>query len=179
MKKDSSIEKLNTIKVYVCGTTTGKSWLADRDDRFFDLDTWHGDYKFGTDSLTYEEKEKIKRHCSLKQIRFDNKEKTFEKMQEMLSRGKIILMCYTTWFVDMLMDKKIPWCLVFNTPTGNAEILNRIERRNNPKEFYQYISENIEQWRIENKNDERPNAKIELKKGEFVSDILIKVFEKM
>ena len=44
----------------VCGPAVGKTYLAERDKRFIDLDGMKAEYKYGLYSLSNEEKEKGK-----------------------------------------------------------------------------------------------------------------------
>jgi hypothetical protein len=47
-------------KVIVCGPAIGKTYLAEHDKRFIDLDQLKSNYKYGLDFLTLEDKEKDK-----------------------------------------------------------------------------------------------------------------------
>ena len=168
--------ELKEIKVFITTVATGKSWLALNDDRFFDLDDWFVKYKYGIDEhKTYAELETLK-SSKLKQVRFDEKEKTIEKMNEVIGQGKIVFMNNNEFFIEHLLENNIPYCFVYNKQNANDEIIERLRKRGNPKEWYQSIADKIAEWREFNAQDVRPTIKIELNKGEYLADILSKVF---
>ncbi len=75
-------EELEKIKVWVCSSACGKSYLSDIDDRFFDLDAYKSKLHH-SDVENYEER-------------------SIDKMWELLEQGKIVLNASHDYFVNYL-----------------------------------------------------------------------------
>lgn len=80
---------LKKIKIWVCNTACGKSYLCSLDDRFFDLDQYRS---------------------QLNEIGFqDFEDRTIAKMWEMINSGKIILNAAHSYFLNYLEQNNLPF----------------------------------------------------------------------
>lgn len=162
--------KLNC-KVIVCGPAIGKTYLADHDNRFVDIDGLRAIYKYGLDKNSKEyESGKLNRG---KVVKKDYMEYAKNLLIKTIEDGKIALLSYHEDLVNYLIDNKIDYCLVYADLDSREEYIERMKERGNPDNFiYEMTNEDI--WKEFHKKDEEdtnPTYKIKLKKGEYLSDI--------
>lgn len=159
--------------IIICGPAVGKTYLANIDNRFFDLDFEKAKYKYGIDKkISVEEFEKIKFSHDI--INNDSVEYAINLLEQKISEGKIILMSFNKKIIEYIKEKKYTYCLVYPNISSYDEYLARMKNRGNTESFINKTN-NEEDWNrfyLENKNDKSPNYKIELKNGEYLSDIV-------
>lgn len=151
-------QQLNKIKVFVCATACGKSVLCQQDDRFFDLDKW------GAELL----------HRGVP----DFAERTLPKAEEMLKQGKIVINAFHSGFLKYLDENNIPFCTVFAAPDQVQEYVDRMRKRGSDENFIQKFGNTTVEKFAERMQDPRPEFKIILNSGEYVSTYLLKIFDK-
>lgn len=148
-------DKLSEIKVWVCCNACGKTFLCKNDERFFDLDTYRGTMK--------------------NKIAFRD-ELSIHKMYEMLDEGKVILNAPHEYFLRYLDENHIPFVLTYGKPEVEQEYLERMIKRGSDEEFIKTHGHLVSTLYFDRSTDERPTIKIEMGKGEFLTDYLVKVF---
>ena len=81
--------------------------------------------------------------------------------------------------MDYVIKNKLKYCLVYPSINCRKEYINRMKKRGNSDKFIEEMTnEKIWNYYYErNKNDIKPNFKIELQEGEYLSDIISKFFE--
>lgn len=157
--------------VIVCGPAVGKTYLAERDNRFIDLDEIKANYKYGLQNATREEKELGK----LNRGQVINKNSTqyaIKLLKEEIEKNKIVLLSYNTEIIKYIIDNKIEYCLVYAGKNLSEEYSCRMKKRGNSSNFIEKMTNKYvwEQFYVNNKNDTNATCKIELKKGQYLSD---------
>lgn len=153
---DQYIEEMKKIPIWVCSTACGKTFVCERDDRFFDLDSYRGE---------------------LKTQNKDNRDnRSLIKMDELLKKGKIIFNASHTYFLNYLKDNKIPFIYMYAKPELEEEYYQRMVNRGNSEEFLKLYGHLIKSSYVERVEDKFPQFKIEMNSGEFVSDYVWKIF---
>lgn len=165
------MKKINC-NVIVCGPAVGKTFLANHDKRFIDLDEIKGRYKYGLDNVSSEvyENGKLERE---EVINNDSSLYAIEILKKEIKNNHIVLLSYNKKLIKYIQDKRITYCLVYASLDSNEEYIERMKKRNNNEVFISKMT-NKEVWEkfyYENKNDKNPTYKIELKKGQYLSDI--------
>lgn len=168
--------ELKNIRVFVCVPGAGKSFLAKNDDRFVDMDWLKAKYKYNLPELSYEEMERSKgghrevvNHNSIGYIE--------EKMRELLDKtDKVLFFAPNPDVVDMICKNHIPYCFIYFSHDCKEEIVRRLRQRGNSEEFIERMIGPFEEFYKSNVEDERPAFKIELKKGEYIADVMKKIF---
>ena len=148
-------DKLKEIKVWVCSNACGKTFLCQNDDRFFDLDTYRG---------------RMKNKISFRD------ELSINKMYEMIEAGKVILNAPHEYFLRYLDENKIPFVLTYGKLEVEEEYLERMIKRGSDEEFIRTHGHLVSTLYYERSIDERPAIKIEMGKGEFLTDYIVKIF---
>lgn len=167
------MKKYYKCKVIVCGPAIGKTYLAEHDNRFIDLDEMKANYKYGLEKASREEKEfgKLNRD---KIINNDSTEYAIKILEKELKNEHIILVSSgNKHLLKYIIDNNIEYCLVYAGKDLLKEYTKRMVNRNNSKKFIDKMT-NEKLWKenyIKNKNDKRPSYKIELRSGEYLSDI--------
>lgn len=158
--------------VIVCGPAAGKTFLARNDDRFIDLDDIKGRYKYGLDNVSDEEYEYGKLNRG-KVVNNDSSDYAINILEEEIKNNHIILLSYNKKLIKFIQDNKIDYCLIYASLDSRDEYIERMKKRNNCEVFINEMTSN-EVWRKfydENKNDKNSKYKMELKKGQYLSDI--------
>lgn len=150
------LEKLRKIKIWVCNTACGKSYLSSLDDRFFDLDS----YRSRLHRLGLE----------------DFEDKTIPKMWEAIKAGKIILNAAHSHFLKYLEENKLAFVYMYEKAEMEAEYIDRMRHRGSSEEFIQKFGTIIADQYPCRANDKRGTFKIEMNSNEFVSDYIWRVF---
>lgn len=151
-------DDLEKIKIWVCSTACGKSYLCSIDDRFYDLDAYRSQlHDSGVEN-------------------FD--EETIPKMYEILDSRKIVLNASHGHFLKFLDDNNIPFVYMYGKSEVEEEYIGRMRRRGSDEEFAQRFGWLISAHYSNRANDNRATFKIEMNKGEFVSDYAWRVFGK-
>lgn len=160
-------------RVIVCGPAIGKTYLAEHDDRFIDLDEIKSDYKYGLENATREEKERGKLNRG-EIVRKDSTEYAIKILQKELKGNHFILISDgNERLFKYIKENNIEYCLVYAGIELVDEYIERMKRRGNSSSFIEKIT-NEEKWKqtyLNYRNDEKAKCKIELKKGQYLEDI--------
>ena len=164
------------ISVIVCGPAVGKTYLAKRDGRFVDLDQERAIYKYGLYGRSDFELEAGKLNRG-EVAAHDSKAFVIRRLHEEIDKGKCVLLSPSAFYIAYLQEKAIPYCLVYPAKNLAGEYAKRMKDRGNGDTFIQECtrSEIWEKFYEENRNDTRPAVKIELKAGQYLSDILERI----
>ena len=171
------MENMKDCKVIVCGPAIGKTYLAKQDDRFVDLDAEKAIYKYGLEGATEFELENGKFNRA-KIVNFDSNDYIIKRLDEELSKGKIALISFHKKIIDYIHKNNVKYCLVYAGLELAKEYRERMRLRGNCDKFINELT-NEEEWKkfyFEHKNNTKPTYKIELKSGEFLSDVVNKFF---
>ena len=79
--------------------------------------------------------------------------------------------------VNMIYENKIPYCLVYHSKDCIDEIEQRMIDRGNQPNFIRSMLDPIDEFYEASVTDTRPAFKIELFKGEFLTDKLLEIFK--
>ena len=156
--------------VIVCGPAVGKTYLAKHDKRFIDLDQLKAQYKYEIINEEEFEKNKLNRG---KPKHEDSLEFSLNLLKKEIKTEKIILISFNQEILNYILENKIDYCLVYPNLDSKEEYINRMRLRGNSEKFIEAMT-NEKSWKeyyIRNKNDNRPKFKIELNKGEYLSDL--------
>ena len=161
------------VNVIVCGAAVGKTYLAKHDGRFVDLDLERAIYKYNLYGSSDFELEAGKLNRG-EVFAHDSKEFVIRRLHEEIKKGKCVLLSRSKFYVDYLFDNNIPYCLVYPAKNLADEYAKRMKKRGNVDKFIQECAapEIWEKIYEENKNDTKPTIKIELKAGQYLSDII-------
>lgn len=161
IKSIDEIEKyrheLEKIKIWVCNTSCGKSYLCQIDDRFLGLDYYLSTLNLGSDER--------------------NKRMTIVKTFRELEKGKIVLNASHRYYLSYLAENNIPFVYMYPRGELEAEYVEQMRHRGSTEEFIKLYGGIAEDYN-KRKDDPRGTFKIEMNKGEFVSDYVWKVFGK-
>ena len=164
--------------VILCGPAVGKTYLANHDSRFVDIDQEKSKYKYGLDNCSIEELEKGKSNRG-KVINTDSNKYAIELLEKTINSGKIALISYQEEILNDVINNKIKYCLVYANINLREEYISRMKKRGNEDTFINDMT-NEEAWISfyeKNKNDLKPTYKIELKEKEYLSDIIEYFFD--
>ena len=165
-------------KIIICGPAIGKTYLAEHDDRFIDLDEIKANYKFGLYNATRKEMEEGKLNRG-RVVNEDSTKYAIGILEKELENDKIILISSgNNGVVKYILENKIRYCLVYPELDLLDEYKRRMIERGNNTIFIEKIA-NKEKWEeeyIKSVNDVNATYKIELKKGQYLSDIKDRFF---
>ena len=169
---------LKNCRVIVCGPAIGKTYLAEHDGRFFDLDSERAKYKYGLFNATNKELEsgKLKRGAIVNQ---DSTEYTIKKLNEALANGKCVLLSFHEKILKYIDDNQIDYCLVYAGKELANEYAERMKQRENNLDFVNQMT-NANDWNNfydNNINNTKAKYKIELKANQFLSDLVNLFFD--
>ena len=77
--------------IIVCGPATGKTYLAEQDSRFVDVDGMKADYKYNLYGLSKEEKEKGKLNRG-ETVNTDSSKYAMDLLNKTIKEGKVTLL---------------------------------------------------------------------------------------
>lgn len=160
------------INVIVCGPAVGKTYLAEHDKRFIDLDDMKATYKYGLDNLSRREKEngKLNRNGIVNK---DSTQYAIKILEKEIANNHIVLISSDSKnLLKYIIDKKINYCLVYANINSKEEYIERMKKRGNNDIFIKKLTE-TEIWKKsykKNKTDSNSKYKIELKQGQYLSD---------
>ena len=162
--------------IIICGPAVGKTYLSKIDSRFIDLDQMKAQYKYNIINEEDFEKNKLNRG---KIINNDSFEYSINILENEIKNDKIVLLSFNKEILDYVIKNKLKYCLVYPSINCRKEYINRMKKRGNSDKFIEEMT-NEKIWNYyydRNKNDIKPNFKIELREGEYLSDIISKFFE--
>ena len=161
------------VNVIVCGPAVGKTYLAEHDVRFVDLDRERAIYKYNLYGCSERELEAGKLNRG-KVAAHDSKEFVIRRLNEEIEKGKCVLLSRDEFYINYLQENNIPYCLVYPGKDLAPEYAQRMKKRGNCDKFIRE-SANSEVWEKfyeEHRNDNKPTIKIELKAGQYLSDVI-------
>lgn len=158
--------------IIVCGPAIGKTYLAEHDSRFVDVDGMKTDYKYNLYNFSKEDKEKGKLNRD-EIINNDSTKYAIELLKKTISENRIALLSYNAKLINFIKENKYEYCLVYADKTLLEEYAERmknrgnnsifIEKMTNKKSWYEFYEKNI--------NDKNPTYKVKLESGQYLSDI--------
>lgn len=159
-------------QLIVCGPAVSKTYLAESDSRFVDLDEMKATYKYGLQHMSREEKEagKMQRGRAVKEDSFSY---IICQIERLLKNGQIGLLSYNTKILSYLREQGLAYCMVYPAKEARDEYIKRMQERGNTKEFIAAMT-NEEAWNqffVQNQNETEAAYKIELSAGQYLSDI--------
>ena len=163
--------------IIVCGSAVGKTYLANHDDRFIDLDGEKARYKYCLKNISDIENERNKLNRG-PIINHDSDKYIINLINKKENANKILLLSYQEKILNYIINNNIPYCLVYPAKELSHEYAQRMKDRGNTDEFVHNMTD-IDIWNeFYKQNSTNPYAtyKIELKKGQYLSDI-IDIFE--
>ena len=147
---------LKKIRLYVCSSACGKSYLCKKDDYFFDLDAFRVE-KENEGHLNYDEL-------------------TNQRMFQLFEQGKVVLNSPRPEFLDFIHNENIKYVLVYPNPDCKVEYVNRMLKRGSSEEYAKQFGDMVESYYQFLSNDKYASAKIELQQGEYLADYLQRIF---
>ena len=158
--------------IIISGPATGKTYLAQNDDRFIDIDGLKAEYKYGLHNQSYEEKEKGKLNRG-EVLKHDSSRYAIELLKQTIRDNKIALISYNNKVIEYIHENKIKYCLVYANKDLANEYKERMKKRGNNDKFIEQMTneKSWEEFYNNNLFDENPTYKIELQKGQYLSDI--------
>ena len=158
-------------KIILCGPAVGKTYLADHDDRFVDIDGMRAKYKYGIDEQSNEEFERGK-GSRRKTINHDSMEYSIKLLEHTIKNNKIALISYQKELLDYVINNNLDFCLVYADINSRDEYIKRMRDRGNNETFVDTMTskEVWEDFYNRNENDIRPKYKIKLKSDQYISD---------
>lgn len=159
-------------QLIVCGPAVGKTYLAETDSRFVDLDEMKAIYKYGLQRMPRREREAGKMQRG-KAVKKDSFSYIIDQIERLLEKGQIGLLSYNTQILSYLKDHNLAYCMVYPAKEARAEYIKRMQKRGNTKEFVEAMTNERDwiQFYDQNQNDTEAAYKIELQAGQYLSDI--------
>lgn len=158
--------------IIVCGPATGKTYLADQDSRFVDVDGMKADYKYNLYGLSKEEKKKGKLNRG-ETVNTDSSKYAMDLLNKTIKEGKVALLSYNKKIINYIIENKYEYCLVYANKNLGDEYAKRMRDRGNSDLFVEQMT-NKNEWEDfyeRNVADPNPTYKIELNEGQYLSDI--------
>lgn len=172
MEKDFS-----KIRIFCATPAAGKSWLADHDSRFVDIDALESKYKHAKDlDISAQAIQKEFQGKGIKVIREDHRSWIIDQIPKILDSGKIILSANHKHILDFLSENKIPFAFVDYDPKYKYIYRKRMEERGNDDNFINRMLEHREESHRKHKEDPSSYGMIELVGDEYISDALWRIF---
>lgn len=169
--------ELKDIRIFVCVPGVGKSYLTKIDNRFVDLDDMKARFKYALEDATEEEMEHLKGNRG-QAVREGSTEYMRTIMHKFLKEtDKILLFAPNPLMVEMIYNSGLPYCLVYHSKDCVDEYRERMRKRGNQENFIDSMLNPIDEFYAQSVADERPTFKIELFKGEYLSDKLLEIFK--
>lgn len=163
--------KLEECRVFVCVPAVGKSYLAENDDRFVDMDMMKARYKYAQENFSAKEIEFAKGNRG-KAVRGNSIEYIKNQTAKLLKEtDKILLFAPNPDVVAKLCEMGVEYCLVFHSKDCLDEIEQRMRDRGNQENFIRAMIDPIDEFYAASISDTRPALKIELHRGEYLSDV--------
>lgn len=169
---DKTINNKIKCNIIICGPAIGKTYLAEHDSKFVDIDGMKADYKYNLYHLSKEEKEKGKSNRG-QIINYDSTKYAIELLKKTIHEDRIALLSYNEKIIEFILENKYEYCLVYADKTLFKEYAERMKNRGNNDLFIEKMT-NKKSWNEfyqQNINDKNPTYKIKLKPGQYLSDI--------
>ncbi len=165
---------LRDIRIFVSTPATGKSYLEKNYDCFVDMDALKAKYKYGL--LSDEEIELSKGNHDILKTKGGSVEYISNQIDELLTRtNKILLFAPNPQIVEVINNKKLPYCLVYTSMDTVEEIRSRMRERGNQENFIKAMTDPFPDFYANHTADSRPAVKVILDKGEHLADLILPV----
>lgn len=152
----------------------GKSYLADKDDRFVDVDEVRLRSKYIVpEDVTREELERTKGERTWTRIK-DYKGIFADKLDEYVAQGKILIAAPHPESFDYFDSRGIKYCFVYPKGDTREAMKKRFELRNNPANFIKENDDAFDDFYISNRQDKRAVVHYEFGADEYLEGILKK-----
>lgn len=159
------------IRVFVCTPATGKTYLAQTNDKFVDLDQEVASIKHDLKGLSQKQVERLKGNHKIKNtFTFDDLKNIINNY--LLHTDKKILLSPNPKNVEAITSLNLPYCLVFSELTCIEEYKDRMLARGNNSDFVNAMLDSYQQFYQENMADQKPSYKIILKQRQYLSDVI-------
>lgn len=155
-----------------CGPAVGKTYLAEHDSRFIDLDEMKSTYKYGLEKKSRIQKERGKANRG-SAVNFDSYEYITKIIDKVILDKKVGMLSFNEKLLKYLLDNNISYCLVYPSKECRLDYIQRMKTRGNNEIFISKMTD-LDVWNEfynKNINDSRAKYKIELEKGKYLSDI--------
>lgn len=163
-----------TFEAVIATPGCGKSYLADRDDRFVDVDEVRLRSKYIVpEDVTREELERTKGERSWQRVK-NYKGILAEKLDEYVAQGKILIAAPHPESFDYLDSRGIKYCFVYPKGDTREALKRRFELRNNPESFIRENDEAFDDFYKSNRENKRAVVHYEFGADEYLTDILQK-----
>lgn len=154
----------------------GKSYLCDKyPDRFSDMDEIRLKIKYIIPyDVTREELERTKGERKYKK-RLDGEaldKKCFEAFDEERTKGKVLIAAPHSQAYEYFLSRGIKFCLVYPGKEMREEIKQRMINRGNPERTVKENDDLFEVFYKSNSTEKRSSFNYELKKGEYLEEVL-------
>ena len=159
--------------IIVCGPAIGKSYLAEHDNRFVDIDEMKADYKYNLYGISKEEKENGKLNRG-ETVNSNSSKYAIELLEKTIANNQVALISYASKkIMSFIIDNGYEYCLVYANKNLRDEYAERMRSRGNSTIFVEKMTnqEHWDEFYKKNVNDEFAKYKIELKSGQYLSDI--------
>ena len=159
--------------IIVCGPAIGKSYLAEHDNRFIDIDEMKADYKYNLYGVSREEKEKTKLNRG-ETINSNSSKYAIELLGKTIANNQVALISYASKkIMSFIIDNGYEFCLVYANKNLREEYAERMKNRGNSTIFIEKMTnqEHWDEFYDESVNDKNAKYKIELKSGQYLSEI--------
>lgn len=163
--------KFEECRIFVCVPAVGKTYLTENDNRFVDMDEMKARYKYAQENYPTKEIEWLKGNRG-KAVRGNSVDYIKNQTEKLLKEtDKILLFAPNPDIVDMICKLGVQYCLVFHSKDCIDEIEQRMRNRGNQENFIRSMIDPIDEFYEASINDTRPAFKIELQRGEYLSDV--------
>lgn len=167
---------IKKVKVFLCVPASGKSYLAENNKQFIDIDREEEIYKYNlAKQISNLELAKgqgmhgdiVNKDCQIVMQK---------RALDCISQGKIILCSLRDYWIDFFVANKIDYAIVQYPPMLKDEFAQRMRMRGNTEIFINKIIKICTDMYEIRENDKNAYIKIDLKSGEHLSDIVYRYF---
>lgn len=158
--------------IIVCGPAIGKTYLAEQDSRFIDIDGMKADYKYNLYNTPLREKEESKLDRG-EIVNYDSSKYAIKLLEKTIVENKIALLSYNNKIIDYIIENNYEYCLVFADKNLLEEYKERMINRGNNSKFIEQMTNpnNWNEFYEKNINDTKPTYKIKLQSKQYLTDI--------
>lgn len=160
------------INVFACSSGTGKTYLADKDNRFVDLDRekYECKYLHLKKNLSNVEIEQLKDKVLVKNPEFP--ENFVKRIFQLLKNGKTLLVVPEPLIMDILKRYNLKYVLIYPSKDCKNEYKERLLKRGNSEEFIGWYDMFFDKYYNQNMADTDAVLKIEMAPGEYLEDVI-------
>ena len=165
-------DETKNVKAFLCVPASGKSYLAQKDKNFVDIDREEEIYKYNLKKQisNIELAKGQGMHGDI--VNKDCQVVMQKRALECINDGKIILCSLRDYWLDFFVKNKINYAIVQYSPDLNDEFKKRMIKRGNCEVFIDKIIRTCNEMYEMRKNDKNAIIIIDLKSGQYLSDIV-------